>query len=141
MNLRENKQVPKLFKIQCLRRADRATLGLPQRDPIAQVRKPVSPGFGRPVHSKVLPARVLHCLHEVEDGSAVDGDDGTVEGATLIPTAAVSCPDCSFEILLDVLVIFLVGVVVDLEAADAFGLDFVNPFIDIRSRCLDPEDQ
>lgn len=56
------------------------------------------------------------------DGSTIYGNDGPVNGAAFIPASASSAPDCALEIFGYMLVVFLVDLVSDFEAADSFCL-------------------
>lgn len=67
----------------------RCRLPWPLSESITQIWEPVNLCFRRPIHFEVLPARVLHSPQEVEDRSAIDGDNRAIDGTTFVPTTAI----------------------------------------------------
>lgn len=142
MHLRQIEQVPVLVKVQCLGRADGLVPGFRKAKPVTQVGKPVLPvRAGQPLEVEVLPARVLDSLHKVEAGPAVDGNDGPVDGAALVPAAAAPRPHGALQVLLHVLVVLLVGVGPHLEGVVALRLQLGEPLVDVDAHGLDAEHQ
>jgi hypothetical protein len=141
MNLRENKQPPILIKIQRLCRTNTSRFHLTSRETVAEVCKPVEPGLFRPRSMEVFPARILDRLQEVERRITIYSDNWPVNRAALVPAPTILRPNSALEILLHVLVVFLIDIMSHFEALDGFGLQLLEPFVDVHRSGSDAENQ
>jgi hypothetical protein len=139
MNLRENKQPPILIKIQRLCRTSTSRFHLTSRETVAEVCKPVELGLFHPRNMEVFPARFLDRLHEVKRCATVYSDNRPIDRAALVQTPTAFRPNGALEVLLHVLVVFLVDIVSHFESLDGFGLQLLEPFVDVDCSCLNAE--
>lgn len=145
MNRRQNHKIPIILKIQRLCIPHRPVPPLPLRIPIPQIRKPILALPSRPtVHILqpiILPPRLPYRLREMESRPPVDGDDGPVDRAALVPAPAAPDPDGALEVCLDVFVVVAVGGCGDLHGADGFRLQLGEALVDVDACNLDAEDE
>lgn len=122
MNIRKNKQPPILFEIDGLGCPNTAPFCLSMGKSITQICKPVGFGILQPVDIKILPTRILDCLHEMECRATINSRYGPINCAALIPAPTTPCPHSSFQISLYVLIVLVVDIVFDFKTTNDLSL-------------------